>query len=60
MKKYVKQKRGGKGDFMGHVKFTEWYNGLRESELKSKWVNTIECFCNTYKSSTSDLGDNSK
>jgi hypothetical protein len=60
VKNYVEQKRGGSGDFMGHVKFTEWYNGLRETELKSKWVDTIKSVCSTYMTSADGAGKDAK
>lgn len=37
-KDHVKQMKRESGCFMSQMKFTEWYNGLRETELKSKWV----------------------
>lgn len=41
---------GGKRAFMGVVKFTEWFTGLRETELKPQWIDTINSFCKMYSS----------
>ena len=40
--------RGNSNSFMGQVKFNEWYNGLRENELKAEWVETIDHFFEMY------------
>jgi hypothetical protein len=56
VKDHVKQMKRESGGFMGQVKFTEWYNGLRETELKSKWVDTIDHFCNTYMTNGDGIG----
>jgi hypothetical protein len=46
--------------FLATPKFTEWYNGLRETELKSQWVVTIKSFCSTYMTNADGAGKDAK
>eukprot|EP00956_Cyclotella_meneghiniana_P035636 scaffold116650_cov38-Cyclotella_meneghiniana.AAC.1 len=48
VKEHAKLMRGNSNSFMGQVKFNEWYNGLRENELKAEWVETIDHFSEMY------------
>ena len=48
VKEHAKLMRGNSNSFMGQVKFNEWYNGLRENELKAEWVETIDHFFEMY------------